>query len=111
MHEKKAEWFEDHTELVAFAHWLADNGHFDGANRRQTADNVLYYFEKPWKWTPEYEGWKAEPYTWCVYSPKLKQYIAGDQWVGDRLVAQKWTNKLEAEKRAAEIKAVVVEGP
>lgn len=44
-------WFEVREELVALAQVLDDSGFFD------TTRDVVYFLEKPWKWSPEYERW------------------------------------------------------
>jgi hypothetical protein len=51
------EWWTDHDEVLAFARW-----YWDGAAHYPTcpAREILDYFEKPWKWSPEYEGYKEE---------------------------------------------------
>lgn len=56
-----SDWFESASEVLGFARHLVATGRLDGEDRshRQTAENVLYFFEKPWKWTPEYEAWKV----------------------------------------------------
>jgi hypothetical protein len=45
-----ANWYETHEELVAFGRVLADALDFD-------TNDVLDYFEKPWKWSSEYQAW------------------------------------------------------
>jgi hypothetical protein len=45
-------WIHDPDEVLAFGHVLVDTGEID------TAKDVLYYFEKPHKWQPEYELWE-----------------------------------------------------
>lgn len=44
-------WFESHDELVWFAAVLTDAGEFP------EAADLLRFFEKPWKWTPEHDEW------------------------------------------------------
>lgn len=51
MNESK--WFEKHDNLTAFASVLIDLGTFERPK------DVLYFFEKPWKWEPEWERWVA----------------------------------------------------
>lgn len=46
------QWFDDPDEVLAFAHWYFDSG-------TVLVREILYFFEKPWKWTPQYEEWKA----------------------------------------------------
>ena len=49
-------WYEAHSELLRFAIILRDAGAFDGED---PIDRVLYYFEKPWKWSGEHDRWIA----------------------------------------------------
>jgi hypothetical protein len=56
-------WWEDHSELVAFAHALDGNGEF------ADAEDAIYFFEKPWKWEAEHVAWgnagrPADTYEW-----------------------------------------------
>lgn len=44
-------WFADYTEVVTFGGILAD------VDALATVREVLEYFEKPWKWTSEYDAW------------------------------------------------------
>ena len=48
------EWWMDHDEVVAFARW-----YWDGMYSKSGRD-IIDFFEKPWKWTPEYEGFLKE---------------------------------------------------
>jgi hypothetical protein len=41
-------------DLLRFAHALQEADGFAG-----DISNVLYFFEKPWKWESEYESWRA----------------------------------------------------
>lgn len=43
------EWWKDHAELVHTASWLVDRCELS------TPDDVVAFFEKPWKWTEEHE--------------------------------------------------------
>lgn len=43
-------WFL--TYSVEFARILADAG------KLIAVEEVIYFFEKPWKWTPEYQKWR-----------------------------------------------------
>ena len=43
-------WFL--TYSVEFAKILAD------AAKLTTVEDTIYFFEKPWKWTPEYQKWR-----------------------------------------------------
>ncbi len=51
------EWWEDHSELIGFARW-----YWEGPNIgiRPPTTEVIDYFEKPWKYTEEYEGYKKD---------------------------------------------------
>ncbi len=44
-------WYDDRDELIAFGHVLLGVDHWFDAKM------MLYYFEKPWKYNPEYELW------------------------------------------------------
>lgn len=44
-------WWEDREILFTVAYWLCDQHVFDHS------DEVVYFFEKPWKWQEEYEDW------------------------------------------------------
>ena len=46
-------WTEDLSELVTFAGVLVR------ADMLSTADDVLYFLYKPWKWEPEHEVWEG----------------------------------------------------
>jgi len=55
-------WFEDEAKVLEVAHWLVNNDKLeqpDSKNKFTAFDNgaiaVLYYFENPKKWTPEYQ--------------------------------------------------------
>lgn len=50
-------WYTDHATLMSFVRVLARAEAFRGDSRREDTRNILYFFEKPWKWTPEYEAW------------------------------------------------------
>lgn len=41
-------WIQDPTNVNALGRWLFDNVYID------KAEDLLDYFEKPWKWTTEY---------------------------------------------------------
>jgi hypothetical protein len=47
-----ADWWADHDNLAALWSWLED--------RVQEPDSVVYFLEKPWKWTPEYVDMRDE---------------------------------------------------
>ena len=48
-------WFESHDNLIELAHWLLVDGWFT------YPIDLLRYFEKPWKWEPEWDKMKAGP--------------------------------------------------
>lgn len=50
---RKPEWYDDRDEVLAFARTLVDRGEITDL------DALLYFFEKPWKWTPEHEAYTA----------------------------------------------------
>jgi hypothetical protein len=39
-------WYEDHSNVLRLATWLEDG---------YTAEQLLRFIEKPWKWAPEWE--------------------------------------------------------
>lgn len=47
-------WYQDYREVISFAEVL------NQADEFSTPEDVIYFFEKPWKWTPEYISWKEE---------------------------------------------------
>lgn len=52
-------WYEDHAELCTFMRALAraaQSGQLEGT---MSLDELVDVFEKPWKWTDEYEAWVA----------------------------------------------------
>ncbi len=53
-------WFTDYAELLAFARILKECGAFhESTEEGEEIDALLYYFEKPWKWTGEHDKWVA----------------------------------------------------
>jgi hypothetical protein len=46
-------WTADFAEVLEFGHVLVDTGELD------TADETLYYFEKPHKWQTVRDAWEA----------------------------------------------------
>ena len=46
-------WFESHDNLIELAHWLLVDGWFT------YPIDMLRYFEKPWKWTAEWDEMRA----------------------------------------------------
>jgi hypothetical protein len=53
---KLPEWYDDPDNVLAFAqhYWSGPT-----YSQRGVVKEILDYFEKPWKWTPEYEEWRA----------------------------------------------------
>lgn len=45
----ESHWFDDFSNVLKLARHLIENGDLD------TASEVLYYFEKPWKYDSEWE--------------------------------------------------------
>ena len=48
-------WFESHDNRIELAHWLLVDGWFT------YPIDMLRYFEKPWKWTAEWDKMNAGP--------------------------------------------------
>jgi hypothetical protein len=46
------DWWTDHDALAELWRWLEDRG--------QEPNDVAYYLERPWKWTPEYDDMRSE---------------------------------------------------
>lgn len=46
-------WHEDHQTLVDVAKWATDEGIFT------TAEAVVDFFEKPWRWPEVYDQWRS----------------------------------------------------
>jgi hypothetical protein len=44
-------WYGNHDDVVSFARVLVDAEWLD------TSGEVIDYFERPWKWSPEYGVW------------------------------------------------------
>jgi hypothetical protein len=54
-------WYETHDNLTGLANWLnCECCWFSDAAA------VIYYFEKPWKWTREYELWQLAQRGFCT---------------------------------------------
>ena len=47
-------WFIDHGEVLRLGRWLVAD------DRITSTKDLLYFFEKPWKWTDEYEVMLAQ---------------------------------------------------
>lgn len=67
-------WFESVSEVLDFARTLHASGEFEAADDQ--IDAVFSYFEKPWKWTKEYEAWKllGHPETIDLNSIRASEY-------------------------------------
>jgi len=48
---KGCDWFDDHDEVLAFARVMVEGDTFP------TQTDLLYYFEKPWKWSDDRDAW------------------------------------------------------
>ena len=46
-------WWENHNNKIELAGWLIDEGCL------VTSQDALRFFEKPWKWDPEWEEMRA----------------------------------------------------
>lgn len=46
--DNREEWWLDHSNLTALMRWLIDE-------QEMTLDQVTYFLEKPWKWSPEWD--------------------------------------------------------
>jgi len=58
----ESDWMNDRDEVLAFARFLVAVCTFVGRDGDPDADSVqdlLYYFEKPWKWTIEHALWTS----------------------------------------------------
>lgn len=64
-------WYNSHDNLVGFGGVLDDAGFF--ANTK----DLLYFFEKPWKWGAEYVIWESfgkpdrEDPNWIAFSDQI----------------------------------------
>ena len=72
-----AEWYDDPQAVHAMGTVLAD------VFILQDAESVLYFFEKPWKWTDEYRLWQSygfpandEGEAWARFSEALDEMVA-----------------------------------
>ena len=54
MNTTQIHWYDNQVELLNFAKYLHDEDEF------LEVDDVLYFFEKPWKWNEEYLQYKKE---------------------------------------------------
>jgi len=49
-------WYDIHNNLTALARWLKYQGEWDGDGG---VGNLIYYFEKPWKYDNEWNAFQA----------------------------------------------------
>ena len=49
-----SKWWENHNNKIELAGWLIDEGCL------VTSQDALRFFEKPWKWEPEWEEMRAD---------------------------------------------------
>jgi len=50
MSEDQKPWWDDAANIRVFCAYLIQNGYLE------TLDDVLYFLEKPWKWTEEFRS-------------------------------------------------------
>jgi len=50
-------WYTNHAEVCSFASMLIAHAQFQGESIDDSLGLLLYYFEKPWKWTPQRDAW------------------------------------------------------
>ena len=51
-------WHTNHAEVCSFASMLIAHAQFQGESIDDSLGLLLYYFEKPWKWSTEHEAWR-----------------------------------------------------
>jgi len=49
-------WYLDRDNILGLARWLKDEGQWDGAGG---VGNLIYFFEKPWKYDNEWDAYQA----------------------------------------------------
>ena len=52
--QQESDWYANYSEIVAFAYVLVDADYLPAGQKE-----VVYYLEKPWKWTEEHRIWAA----------------------------------------------------
>ncbi len=74
-------WYEDRATLTEFVLlWRALGGFGPVECSEGNIDDVMYFIEKPWKWTPEYEKWislgapNADDPVFCTNDPTREPY-------------------------------------
>lgn len=79
----------DHGELIAFADHLVETGAFAGPGE------VVYFFEKPWKWQEQFDAWKEPTWDtlemgrWIANTEELYQACKGGSadWIAAKVHA------------------------
>ena len=51
----ESKWYDDHEKVKRLAKWLVSGNEF------ATQTDLLYFFEKPWKWDEEWQEMIGEP--------------------------------------------------
>jgi len=49
-------WYFDRDNIFGLARWLKQEGQWDGAGG---VGNLIYFFEKPWKYDSEWDAYQA----------------------------------------------------
>jgi len=49
-------WYFDRDNILGLARWLKQEGQWDGAGG---VGNLIYFFEKPWKYDSEWDAYQA----------------------------------------------------
>jgi hypothetical protein len=49
-------WYFDRDNILGLARWLKQEGQWDGAGG---IGNLIYYFEKPWKYDSEWDAYQS----------------------------------------------------
>ena len=89
----KNEWHGDYDNVLALANWLDDESCFESAT------DAIYFFEKPWKWSREWELYQAHEST---ADPKLKRLlvVAVEEWdEADAVIDELYTNPDDSFRR------------
>ena len=63
----------DHSELITFADHLVETGAFAGPGE------VVYFFEKPWKWQEQFDAWRHDEATW--ETEEMGRWIANTEFL------------------------------
>lgn len=78
------EWWRDTANVVELARWLEERCEL------ATAD-VIYLFEKPWKWTPEFNAMRAQERAEAAMCEHLRK----GKLVTDNVVVGWWCKDCE----------------